>query len=118
LWGHEPPAFTWTVILAFLRLATDARVYRQPLSMSQCAELISEWFAASRFVLLEPGQRHWEILRRLLVNGQASRRLVMDAHLAAVAIEHNATLASADRDFARFPGLRFFNPLLSSSKGP
>jgi toxin-antitoxin system PIN domain toxin len=111
LWGREPAAFSWTVILSFLRLATDPRVFQRPLSISQGAEVISDWFAASRFILLQPGERHWEILKGLLVAGQASRKLVMDAHLAALAIEHGATLASVDRDFARFPGLRLLNPL-------
>lgn len=113
LWGQEPAAFSWTVILAFLRLATDSRVFQRPLSISQGAEVVSEWFAASRFVLLQPGERHWEILKGLLIVGQASRKLVMDAHLGALAIEHGATLASVDRDFARFPGLKLLNPLSS-----
>jgi hypothetical protein len=66
--------------------------------------------------LLGPGERHWEILRNLLVEGQAPELLVMDAHLAALAIEHGATLSTSDRDFARFPGLRLQNPLRSGAK--
>lgn len=110
--GPEPAALSWTTILAFLRLATDPRVFRRPLPIAQAAEIIAGWLEGPRFALLDPGERHWRILRRLLLDGQASGKLVMDAHLAALAIEHGATLASADRDFARFPGLKLLNPLI------
>ena len=60
---------------------------------------------------LNPGERPWETLWDLMVKGQAHGPLIMDAHLAAFAIEHGATLATTDRDFARFPGLKLFNPL-------
>lgn len=110
--GREPAATSWTVVLAFLRLATDRRVFQRPLSIAQSIEVISGWFAGQRLTLLEPTEQHWETLRRLLLEGQSSGVLVMDAHLAALAIEHGATMASADRDFARFPGLKLLNPLL------
>ena len=61
--------------------------------------------------MLEPAERHWDILRELVRKGQASGPLMMDAALAALAIEHGATLCSADRDFARFPSLKWINPL-------
>ena len=63
------------------------------------------------FTVLNPGERHWEILRSLMISGQVRGPLIMDAHLAALAIEHGATLATSDRDFARFSGLRILNPL-------
>jgi hypothetical protein len=61
--------------------------------------------------ILNPGERHWEILCDLMAKGQARGRLIVDAHLAALAIEHGATLATTDQDFTRFPGLRVLNPL-------
>jgi predicted nucleic acid-binding protein len=61
--------------------------------------------------IVEPGERHWEILRALLRDGQSTGPLVMDAALAALALEHGATLYSTDRDFARFPGLAWIDPL-------
>ncbi len=109
--GPEPAALSWTILLTFLRLATDPRVFQQPLSMSRATEVVAGWLGSSRFTVLQAGERHWEILRRTLIDGQASGKLVMDAHLGALAIEHGATLASADRDFIRFPGLRILNPL-------
>jgi predicted nucleic acid-binding protein len=60
---------------------------------------------------LEPGDRHWEILVRLVSVTRVRGPLVMDAHLAALAIEHGATLCTTDRDFARFPDVRAINPL-------
>ncbi len=64
-------------------------------------------------VLLTPGEKHWVIFQKLLDSGQATGPLVMDAHLAALALEHGAELASTDRDFSRFPGLKLINPLRS-----
>ena len=58
-----------------------------------------------------PGERHWDILRGLVRDGQAAGALVMDAVLAAIALEHGATICTTDRDFARFPGLKWMNPL-------
>ena len=66
---------------------------------------------AARVGTLEPGERHWPIFRSLAADGQISGPLVMDAALAAIAIEHGATLCTTDRDFARFAGLSWKNPL-------
>jgi predicted nucleic acid-binding protein len=73
--------------------------------------IVEEWLAQPNFSLLAPGDRHWRILASLLPEAQARGPLVMDADLAALAIEHGATLYSNDRDFSRFPGLKYVNPL-------
>jgi len=83
------------------------------LTMATAAGMVSQWLARPTVTVLSPGDRHWEILNRFLTEGQAQGSLVTDAHLAALAVEHGATIATLDRDFARFPGLRFFNPLLA-----
>lgn len=114
--GPDPVALSWTTILAFLRLSTSPRVFRRPLSASQTAEVITGWLKDSRWTVLDPGARHWEILEHLLIDGQATGAIVMDAHLAALAIEHGATLASGGKDFTRFPGLRLLNPLAPPPK--
>jgi toxin-antitoxin system PIN domain toxin len=113
----EPLALPWATILAFLRLSTDPRLLRRPLTIAEASATVSEWLALPNVSVPSPGDRHWAILSRLLTEGQVRGALVTDAHLAALAIEHGATIATVDRDFARFPGLRFFNPLLSSSEG-
>ena len=105
--------FSWPTVWAFLRIATNPRVFERPLSMAEAAHHVSSWLAQPSAGILEPGERHWEILQRLTSEGQASGPLVMDAALAAIAIEHGATLCTTDRDFARFPGLTWTNPIAS-----
>ena len=107
----DPVALPWVSILAFVRISTNPRLMKAPLGMGDAIAAVSALLARENVIVLNPGERHWEILRNVLVEGQASGPLVTDAHLAALAIEHGAILASADRDFARFPGLKLLNPL-------
>src|SRR5262249_47346182 len=109
--GADLVRFAWLTLWAFVRIATNARVFDHPLAVSEAAEAVSAWLAQPMAGVLEPGERHWEILQGLLREGQASGPMVMDAVLAAIAIEHGATLFTTDRDFSRFPGLRYRNPL-------
>jgi uncharacterized protein len=105
-------ALSWATILAFLRLSTDVRLLRNPLTTTEATSLVSEWLERPNVIVVAAGERHWAILRGLLAEAQVRGALVTDAHIAALALEHGATLATVDRDFARFLGLRFFNPLL------
>ena len=107
----ETVGLTWQTITAFIRIGTNPRAFAQPYTASEATEIVSAWLEQPNVSLASPGARHWEILRRLLVAGQISGSLVMDAHLAALAIEHGAVLASTDRDFTRFTGLRLVDPL-------
>ena len=100
----------WMTILGFLRITTNPRV-GHPISLAKAVVVIAEWLEQPSVVILDPGERHWSILSKLLPEAQARGPLVMDAHLAALAIEHGATLCSNDRDFVRFPGLKVLNPL-------
>jgi len=109
--GPELVRFTWLTLWAFVRIATSSRVFEQPLSVEEAGTIVSSWLARRNAGIVEPGERHWQILRSLLREGQTSGPLVMDAALAAVAIEHGATLCTTDRDFSRFPGLKWINPL-------
>jgi len=108
----EHIGLSWMTILAFVRISTSPRPLEHPLSISEAVATVSGWLQHPLVTVLSPGERHWEILRDLATTGQAEGHLVMDAHLAALAIEHGATLASADRDFTRFPGLKLLNPLI------
>lgn len=101
----------WVVILAFLRITTNPRAFERPLSMAEAAGHVGAWLEQPGVRVLEPGPRHWTILGELLKTGQVKGALVMDAHLAALAIENGATVATNDRDFRRFEGLRFEFPL-------
>lgn len=102
----------WTVLLAVLRLSTRSGIFQKPLSLDRAAGYIDSWLAQPFVELAEPGPRHWQILRDLLAEAGTGGNLTSDAHLAAPAIEKGASVASCDDDFRRFPGLRFFDPLV------
>ncbi len=109
--GLEPVWLPWTSIHAFLRIGTNPRILENPFSIEEASAIVGEWLERPTVQVLEPGPRYWPILSRLLPAAQARGNLVMDAHLAALAIEHGATLLSTDRDFTRFEGLQWQNPL-------
>ncbi len=109
--GASPVCLCWTVLGAFIRIATNPRVFDQPLSLDQALSCVQSWFNQPCVRLIQPTNRHWEVFRELLVEGQATANLVTDAHLAALAVEHGCELISSDADFARFPGVKWKNPL-------
>ena len=107
----EKVGLSWIAILAFLRIATSRRYETSPMSTEEATSVVSEWLGLANVVLVSPTERHWEILSGLFPRAQARGPLIMDAHLAALAIEHGATLCTNDRDFLRFPGLKVEFPL-------
>jgi toxin-antitoxin system PIN domain toxin len=109
--GSELVRIAWPTLWAFLRIATSPKVFEQPLSITEATAAVSSWLGRPNTATLDPGERHWEILQRLLEQAQCSGPLASDAVLAALAIEHGATLYTTDRDFSRFPGLAWTNPL-------
>ena len=109
--GTDLFCFAWQTITAFLRISTNQRAFAAPLSIKEATGIVGEWLERPQTVLLTPGEKHWAIFQKLMESGQTRGPLVMDAHLAALALEHGATLASSDRDFSRFPGLKLINPL-------
>lgn len=110
-------AFSWQTITAFIRIGTNPRAFPHPFTLVEATEIVAEWLVRPQTVILTPGERHWTLLRELITQGQAAGPLVMDAHLAALAIEHGAVLATTDRDFSRFPGLQTINPISSGISG-
>jgi toxin-antitoxin system PIN domain toxin len=106
----EAVAFAWTVVLAFLRLSTHPSVFPRPLPVTQAADVLERWLQSPPAVLVEPSPRHLPLLRGLLEGAGTAGNLVGDAHLAALALEHGATVVSFDRDFARFDGVRLRRP--------
>jgi toxin-antitoxin system PIN domain toxin len=108
--GDEPVALAWVTVLAFVRIATNPRVYEQPLLAAEATAIVASWLARPSLCVLEAGEACWEIFRRLVVDSQATGPLVMDAFLAALAIENGATVATTDRDFTRFPKVKLVNP--------
>jgi hypothetical protein len=108
----DPPGvgFAWTVLLAFLRLSTRRGIFPRPLSIDDALSVIERWLANSRAQVVHPGERHAQIIGRLLKSAGTAGNLTTDAHLAALAIEHGATVLSFDRDFARFEGVQWSLP--------
>jgi uncharacterized protein len=109
--GHARVGLPWVSLLAFVRLATNPRVMEHPLTGGEAWQQVEMWLSAEPTWIPEPTERHRDVLGTLLSLPGIRGDLVPDAHLAALAIEHGLTLCSADSDFARFPGLRWRNPL-------
>ncbi len=107
----QPVGLPWMVALGYLRLMTSRNVLVDPLEPAEALAHIRSWLQRPQAQILQPGPRHLDLLDHLTREGRASGKLAMDAHLAALAIEHQAELHSNDSDFSRFPGLRWSNPL-------
>jgi toxin-antitoxin system PIN domain toxin len=98
---------TWTALLGFIRLATRRGIFANPLSVEDALSVVRVWLEQPKAQVLEPTDRHHAILARLLLGAGTAGNLTTDAHLAALAIEHGATVLTFDRDFERFAGLRY-----------
>jgi toxin-antitoxin system PIN domain toxin len=107
----DPVGIPLQNILAFLRLSTKTGVLTAPYSMEEALAFVEAWLAQPQVRVLSPGERHWPILKHMLTAGQARGPLVTDAEIAALTVEYGGELQTNDRDFARFPGLRWKNPL-------
>lgn len=108
--GPETVGFTWTVVLAFVRIATSPSIFDRPLEPTQACDVVRSWLARPSAVIVEPTLRHVDVLAGLLAEAGTAGNLVADAHLAALAAEHDATVVSFDADFARFAGVRWTRP--------
>ena len=111
--GFDDPAgvaFAWTALLAFLRLSTRRGIFPNPLSVDEALHVIENWLRQPHAQVVHPGEQHAGVLGRLLRSAGIAGNLTTDAHLAALAIEHGATIVSFDRDFARFEGVRWMLP--------
>ena len=109
----EPVGLAWVVALGFVRLSTNAHVFYAPLTVDAAVAHVEEWLGQPQVLLLHPGDRHASLLFELLRRVGSGGNLTTDAHIAALAIEHRAEVQTTDADFARFPGLRYRNPLVA-----
>lgn len=109
--SQEPVAIPWAVALGFIRLVTNRVVLDTPMTSTVAVGHVRSWFAQPNVEPIEPGRQHLDVLDRLLSAAGVAGSLTTDAHLAALAIEYQCELHSNDADFARFPGLRWRNPL-------
>jgi toxin-antitoxin system PIN domain toxin len=109
--GLESVGLSWQTVTAFLRVMTNTRLPGPRLSLEQAVRLVDEWLEQLNIRVLSPSDEHWILLRRMVVEGQASGALISDAQVAALTVEYGGVLHTTDRDFARFPSLRWTNPL-------
>jgi uncharacterized protein len=112
--GDEPIGLPWQTLSAFIRVLTNPGLFGERFTMRQVLAIVDEWIEMPDVRVLSPGEDHWEYLREMLVGGDVRGKLTTDAELAALTIEYGGVLYTNDRNFARFPGLRWMNPLLES----
>jgi toxin-antitoxin system PIN domain toxin len=109
--GADTLALSWQALIGFVRVVTHPAVASSPLDVGQAFDLVDAWLAAPASIVVEPTATHTTIVRDLLIGaGGVGGKLVHDAHLAALAIEHRAGIVSYDSDFARFPGVAWSPP--------
>jgi hypothetical protein len=111
---EQPVAFSWIVLIGFLRLSTSQLIFDRPLTVDEAVDRVGRWMDHPNTRMLIESDRHWLILRELIADVGTAGNLTNDTHLAALAIQYGATLVSCDADFSRFPRLRWENPLQSS----
>jgi uncharacterized protein len=109
--GVEAVGLPWQSVSAFLRVITNRRLSGMRVTLEQAVQVVDAWLQQPNVQILVPADQHWSVLKQMILEGRASGPLVSDAEIAAITIEHGAVLHTTDRDFARFPGLRWKNPL-------
>lgn len=109
--GSDPVALCWPVLAAFVRIGTNTRLHQRPLTITEAIHRVQSWLNQPCVRIVTPTEHHWALFQRMLRGGNATANIVSDAHLAALAVEHNCVLASTDRSFAAFHGLKWRNPI-------
>jgi toxin-antitoxin system PIN domain toxin len=108
--SDEIVALPWQTLLAFVRITTNPRATKKPLQIADACNIVSSWLDQVNVSVIGAGERFWELLKHQMLEAQVTGPLVTDAALAALALEHGATLCSVDRDFRRFRGLKLIDP--------
>jgi hypothetical protein len=111
LQGPEGVALAWVVVLGFVRIATNPRVFQRPMTVEDAVERVEEWLSLPHVQWVHPTRTHFQTWSTLLRSIGSAGNLTTDAHLAALAVERGLILQTTDADFARFPGLKWNNPL-------
>jgi len=107
----EPVGLLHVVVFGFVRITTNARAFQHPMTPSEAAGHVRSWLEQPPVQVLDPGPDHLRHTLKLLETLGTAGNLVSDAQMAALAIDHDAVLHTADADFVRFQGLRWFNPI-------
>jgi toxin-antitoxin system PIN domain toxin len=115
--SEEIVALPWQTLLAFIRISTNSRATKKPLQSAKACKIVSSWLHQANVSVIGAGERFWELVQEQIREAQVTGPLVTDAALAALALEHGATLCSVDRDFRRFRDLRLIDPTDQSELG-
>ncbi|MFN0279999.1 MAG: TA system VapC family ribonuclease toxin [Pyrinomonadaceae bacterium] len=111
--SEDEVLFSWHTITAFIRISTHPAALKNPASIEKAVGIVDKWLDLDNTHLVHLEKKNWPLFSSMLIDGQATGNLVMDAHLAAMSASCGAKLASTDRDFSRFSGIRTTNPLKS-----
>ena len=109
--GDTRVGLPWESLLAYMRVVTNPRVFEHPQTFGAAWRHVEEWLDCDCVWIPTPGPAHRSIFAGLLAELGGGSKLIPDAHLAALAMEHGLALCSNDGDFARFKGLRWINPV-------
>lgn len=112
--GTDSVGLAWVVVLGFIRISTHRGILKNPLPVADACEHVRSWLGQPQVAIVSPGERHANIFFELVESLGTAGNLTTDAHLAALAIEYQAVVHSTDNDFARFPGVKWRNPLAGS----
>ena len=115
--SEEVVALPWQTLLAFLRISTNSRAIKKPLQSAEACKIVSSWLHQANVSVIGAGEQFWELLKHQIIEAQVAGPLVTDAALAALALEHGATLCSVDRDFRRFRDLKLIDPTDQNEPG-
>jgi hypothetical protein len=113
--GPQLIGLSWVGLLGFIRLLTNPRIYRNPYPPAEILAIVGTWLEQPHVKIIHPSEEHFTLLAGLIRQIGTAGNLTTDAHLAALAIERGLILQTTDTDFARFPGLKWNNPLKSKS---
>jgi toxin-antitoxin system PIN domain toxin len=109
--GSQPVRFAYVVILGFIRISTNRRVLSAPLTVAQAVQVVDDWIQQPNVELIAPADGHWRNLKTMISKSNAGSNLITDTHIAALAADYGLVVYSNDTDFARFPDIKFVNPL-------
>lgn len=109
----EPVGLSHVVVLGFIRLSTNRKVFPNPLTMDQAIDIVDSWLGQPNVEMISPSESHWQTLKDMLKRGTIGSSLTTDAHIAALASEYGMVVYSNDADFTRFPNIKVINPLVS-----
>lgn len=109
--GTDQVRIGHVVVMGFLRISTNKKVFNPPLSMDQAVAVVDAWLNQPNVELIAPSETHWTNLKLMLSSGNAGSNLTTDAHIAALAADYGLIVYSNDTDFGRFSGITVHNPL-------